>query len=175
MLLTTITPLLSLEPFLSRNQKIDIDEKVFFYKMISKFKIEKAPNVLYKRGPRHFEVEQSPLSLPLLEVYDQQIRHLRAEAEQLRAEKMEDAKIIDSQATELLQRRAEVFQLRQELQLLRDEVAQSRLAVNQVKKTVKFNVSRKSYWDVDRAARSLKRKKNRRLPSKRCRDFTSGV
>ena len=81
------------------------------------------PNVLYKRGPRHFEVEQSPLSLPLLEVYDQQIRHLRAEAEQLRAEKMEDAKIINSQATELLQRRAEVFQLRQELQLLRDEVA----------------------------------------------------
>ena len=57
-------------------------------------------------------------------MYDQQIRHLRAEAEQLRAEKMEDAKIINSQATELLQRRAEVFQLRQELQLLRDEVAQ---------------------------------------------------
>ena len=127
--------------------------------MFSKFKIEKAPNVLYKRGSRHFEVEQSPLSLPLLEVYDQQIRHLRAEAKQLRAEKMEDAKIINSQATELLQRRAEVFQLRQELQLLRDEVAPSRLAVNQVKKTVKFNVSRKSYWDVDRAARSLKRKK----------------
>ena len=127
--------------------------------MFSKFKIEKAPNVLYERGPRHFEVEQSPLSLPLLEVYDQQIRHLRAEAEQLRAEKMEDAKIFNSQVTELLQRRAEVFQLCQELQLLRDEVGQSRLAVNQVKKTVKFNVSRKSYWDVDRAARSLKRKK----------------
>ena len=127
--------------------------------MFLKFKIEKAPNVLYKCGPRHFEVEQSPLSLPLLEVYDQQIRHLRAEAEQLRAEKMEDAKIINSQATELLQRRAEVFQLCQELQLLRDEVAQSRLAVNQVKKTVKFNVSRKSYWVVDRAVRSLKRKK----------------
>lgn len=72
---------------------------------------------------------------------------------------MEDAKIFNSQVTELLQRRAEVFQLCQELQLLRDEVAQSRLAVNQVKKTVKFNVSRKSYWVVDRAARSLKRKK----------------
>ena len=59
------------EPFLSRNQNIDNVEKVFFYKMFSKFKIEKAPNVLYERGPRHFEVEQSPLSLPLLEVYDQ--------------------------------------------------------------------------------------------------------
>lgn len=71
---------------------------------------------------------------------------------------MEDAKIINTQATELVQRRAEVLQLRQELQLLRDEVGQSRLAVNQVKKTVKFNVSRKSYWDVDMAARCLKRK-----------------
>ena len=60
---------------------------------------------------------------------------------------------------ELAERRAEVFQLRQELQLLRDEVAQSRLAVNPVKNTMKFNVRRKSYWDVDRAARSLKRKK----------------
>jgi len=54
--------------------------------MFSKLKIEKTPNVLYKRGPRHFEVEQSAISLPLLEVYDQRIRHLRAENEQLRAE-----------------------------------------------------------------------------------------
>ena len=92
-------------------------------------------------------------------MYDQRIRHLRAENEQLRAEKMEDVKIINGQAAELAERRAEVFQLQQELQLLRDEVAQSRLAVNPVKNTVKFNVSRKSYWDVERAARSLKRKK----------------
>ena len=34
--------------------------------MFSKFKIEKAPYVLYKRGPRRFEVEQSAISLPLL-------------------------------------------------------------------------------------------------------------
>ena len=74
--------------------------------------------------------------------------------------KMEDVKIIYGQAAELAERRPEVFQLRQELQLqLRLEVAQSRLEVNPVKNTVKFNVSRKSYWDVDRAARSLKRKK----------------
>lgn len=127
--------------------------------MFSKFKIEKAPYVLYKRGPRRFEVEQSAISLPLLEAYDQRIRHLRAENEQLRDEKMENVKINNNQAVELAERRAEVFQLRQELQLLRDEVAQSRLAVNPVKNTVKFNVRRKSYWDVDRAARSLKRKK----------------
>ena len=73
--------------------------------------------------------------------------------------KMEDVKIIYGQAAELAERRPEVFQLRQELQLLRLEVAQSRLEVNPVKNTVKFNVSRKSYWDVDRAARSLKGKK----------------
>ena len=72
---------------------------------------------------------------------------------------MENVKINNNQAVELAERRAEVFQLRQELQLLRDEVAQSRLAVNPVKNTVKFNVRRKSYWDVDRAARSLKRTK----------------
>ena len=120
--------------------------------MFSKFKIEKAPSALYRREPSHFEVEQSAISLPLLEAYDQRIRHLRAENEQLRAEKMEDVKIINGQAAELAERRAEVFQLRQELQLLRHEVSQK-------KNTVKFNISRKSYWDVDRAARSLKRKK----------------
>ena len=43
---------------------------------------------------------------------------------------------------ELAQKRAEVFQLNQELQLLREEVARSRLAVDPVKNTVKFNVSR---------------------------------
>ena len=73
--------------------------------------------------------------------------------------KMEDVKIIYGQAAELAERRPEVFQLRQELQLLRLEVAQNRLAVNPVKNTVKFNVSRKSYWDVDRVTRSLKSKK----------------
>ena len=84
--------------------------------------------------------------MPLLEAYDQRIRHLRAQNEQLRAEKMEDAKINNDQAAELAERTAEVFQLRQELQLLRHEVAQSRLAVNPVRNTVKINISRKSYW-----------------------------
>ena len=60
---------------------------------------------------------------------------------------------------ELAQKRAEAFQLTQELQLLREEVARSRLAVDPVKNTVKFIVSRKSYWDVDKSARSVKRKK----------------
>ena len=128
--------------------------------MFSKCMIEKAPNVLCKRRPRHFEVEQSAISLPLLEAYDQRIHHLCTENEQLQGEKMEDVKIMNGQAAELAERRAEVFQLRQELQLLRDEVGQSRLAVNPEKNSVKFNVSRKSYWDVGRAARSLKRKKS---------------
>ena len=72
---------------------------------------------------------------------------------------MEDIKIISGQAAELAERRAEVFRLRQELQLLRQEVAQSHLAVNPVQNTVKSNISCKTYWDVDRAAQSLKRKK----------------
>ena len=45
---------------------------------------------------------------------------------------MEDIKIISGQAAELTERRAEVFRLRQELQLLRQEVAQGHLAVNPV-------------------------------------------
>ena len=109
-------------------------------------------SALCRREPSHFEVEQSAISLPLLEAYDQRIRHLRAENEQVRAEKVDHVKIINGQTTELAERRAEVFQLRQELQLLRHEVSQK-------KNTVKFNISRRSYWDVDRAARSLKRKK----------------
>ena len=116
--------------------------------MFSKFKVDKPQaNVLYKRGPRHFEVDQSVLSLPLLEAYDQRIRHLH--------------EIVSDKATELAERKAEVFQLRQELQLLRNELAQSRLAVEPVKNTVKFNVSRKNYWDVDKSSRSMKRKKIR--------------
>ena len=120
--------------------------------MFSKFKIEKPQHVLYRGGPRHFQAEQSIISLPLLEASDARIRNLLAENDQLRANNvMKDA--------ELAQKRAEVFQLTQELQLLREEVARSRLALNPVKNTVKFNVSRKSYWDVEKSARSLKRKK----------------
>ena len=127
--------------------------------MFSKFKVDKPQaNVLYKRGPRHFEVEQSVLSLPLLEAYDQRIRHLH--------------EIVSDQATELAERRAEVFQLRQELQRLRNELAQSR---HPVKNAVKFNVSRENYWDVDKSSRSMKRKKNQRVPPKCHRYFTSGI
>ena len=67
---------------------------------------------------------------------------------------MEDVKIINGQAAELAEGRAEVFQLRQELQLLRHGVAQKSPCSYSVKNTVKFNVSRKSYWDVDRVTRS---------------------
>ena len=50
--------------------------------MFSKFKIEKPEYVLYKRGRAHFEAERSVVSLPLLESYDERIRHLRAENDQ---------------------------------------------------------------------------------------------
>ena len=43
-------------------------------KMFSKFKIEKPQNVLYRRGPRHFEAEHSIISLPLLEASDARIQ-----------------------------------------------------------------------------------------------------
>ena len=125
------------------------DRSKKFRKMFSKFKIEKPQHVLYRRGPRCFEAEQSVISLPLLDATDARIRSLQAENDQLRArDKEKDARI---------------FQLTQELQLLQEEVAQSRLAVNPVKNTVKFNVSRRSYWDVEKSARSSKRKKLKEL------------
>ena len=129
--------------------------------MFSKFKIEKPSHVLYKHDARHFEAEQSAniLSLPLVEAYDQQIRLMRAEIERLKAKKSIDQAIMQSQVTELTLARAEAFQLRQEIQLLRDEVARSRPQVDPVKNRVKFNVTRKNFWDLGKSARSLKRKK----------------
>ena len=129
--------------------------------MFSKFTVEKPSHVLYKRGPRHFEAEKSTnvLSLPLVEAYDQQMRLMCAEIDQLKEEKSVVRAIIRSQLTELSLARAETFQLRQEIQLLRDEVARSRLQVDPVKNKIKFNVSRKSFFQLDKASRSLKRKK----------------
>ena len=66
----------------------EIVEKKVFLKIFSKFKIEKAPNVLYRHGLRHFEVEQSASSLPLLEAYHQHICHLHAKNEQLKKRKI---------------------------------------------------------------------------------------
>ena len=55
---TTIISLLSLDNnHFARVIRRDRRKKKVFLKMFSKFKIEKAPNVLYRRGPRHFEVE----------------------------------------------------------------------------------------------------------------------
>ena len=84
---------------------------------------------------------------------------MRAEIEQLKAMKSIDQGIIQSQVTELRLARAEAFQLRQEIQLLRDEVARSRLQVDPVKNRVKFKVTRKAFWELEKFARSLKRKK----------------
>ena len=132
--------------------------------MFSKFKIEKADYILYKRGRALFEGERSVVSLPLLEAYDERICHVRAENDQLRASKKEDSinygKIIQSQATKLVKKRSDVFQLQQELKLLREEVACTRLPVNSRKNIVKFNVSRHSYWELDKSSRSLKERKS---------------
>ena len=63
--------------------------------MFSKFKVEKPSHVLYKRGPRHFEAKKSTnvLSLPLVEAYDQQMRLMRAEIDQLKEKKSVDRAI----------------------------------------------------------------------------------
>ena len=109
--------------------------------MLSKFNIEKPEYVLYKRGRARFEAERSVVSLPLLEACEERMRHLLAENDQLHASKKEDSinygKIIQSHATELVGKSTEVFSLQQELKLLCDEVARTRLPVNSTKKKKK--------------------------------------
>ena len=70
--------------------------------------------MLYKRRARHFEAEKlsNILSLPIIESYEQQIRLMRAQIEQLKAMKSIDQGIIQSQVTELRLARTEAFQLR---------------------------------------------------------------
>ena len=84
-------------------------ERSSFEKVFSKFRIEKPKYVLCKRGRAHFEAETSIVSLPLLEAYDERIRHLPLENDQLRASKKEDSinygKIIQSQTTELVKKK----------------------------------------------------------------------
>ena len=66
--------------------------------MFAKFRIEKPDYA-----------ERSVVSLPLLEAYDERIRHLPLENDQLRASKKEDSinygKIIQSQTTELVKKK----------------------------------------------------------------------
>jgi len=127
--------------------------------MFSKFKVEKPSHVSYKRCPRHFEKSANMLSLPLIEAYDQQICKMHAEIERLRAKESIRQAIIQSQGTELTIAKAEAFQLRQEIQLLREEAELSGLPVDPVKNRVKFNVTRKTFWELEKSLRSLKGKK----------------
>ena len=55
--------------------------------------------------------------------------------------------------TELIRARAEAFELREKCKLLSQEVAHHN------GRQVKFNNVSKSYWEVEKSARSLKRKK----------------
>ena len=130
--------------------------------MFSKFKLAKSANVLYRHGPRPYEREHPTdiVSVPLLEHYDRAIQELRAENEQLKTQMKTQT---TTQSRELKKARAEAFELREQLKLLRDEVAQSRLLVDRTKNSVKFNTSKKSYWECDKASRSQKRKKIRQL------------
>ena len=101
--------------------------------------------------------------MPFLEQYDRVISALRAENATLRNEKSAADQLLMAQYNELMKARAEAFQLREQVKLLRDEVAHSRLPVDPTKNSVKFNTSKKSYWEVDKSARSKKRKRIRDL------------
>ena len=95
----------------------------------------------------------------VVEAYDQQIRLMLAEIKRLKAKESIDQAIIQSQETELTLARVEAFQLRQEIQLLRDKAELSGLQLDPVKNRVKFNVTRKTFWELEKSARSFKKKK----------------
>ena len=105
--------------------------------MFSKFKLEKPANVLHRRGSKRYEREYPTdiISVPLLEQYDRAIRQLREKNEQLETQ-------TTAQYHEIIKARAEAFQLKEELRLLRDEVAQSHLQVDSTKNCGKFNNQR---------------------------------
>ena len=87
---------------------------------------------------------------------------MRAEMERLKAKESIHEAIIQSQGTELTIARAEVFQLRQEIQLLLDEAELSALRMDPIRNRVKFNITKKP----SRNWRSLQgRSKGKRLAS----------
>ena len=79
------------------------------------------------------------VSVPLPQHYYRAIQELRAENEQLIKNHS------TAQFHELMKGRAEAFELREQLKMLRDEVAQSRLQVDRTKHSVKLNTSKKNY------------------------------
>lgn len=68
-----------------------------------------------------------------MEHYDQTIRALRAENQMLKSQKSAVDVKFTAQYNKLVKAREEAFQLREEIKLLRDEVAHNRLKVDQVK------------------------------------------
>ena len=109
--------------------------------MFSKFKVvsNSVPHAIRSTGLGQIEAVQNFYSLPpLVEHYNNCLRTLRAENEKLRSEKtVADDKTKKLEA-ELIEARAEAFQLREQVNLLSKEVAQSRIKV-------KFNTTTKSY------------------------------
>jgi len=98
-----------------------------------------------------------------------------AEIERLRAKKNNHQAIIQSQGTEMTIARAEALQLRQEIQLLRDETELSGLHVDLVKNRVKFNVTKKTFCELEKSAMSLKRKKIGEFLRKTTEKITCGI
>ena len=74
--------------------------------------------------------------------------------------------IVKTRTSELQQAGAEIFQLRQQLELLQGSIDHGRLAVNPVKHRVVFKRNRKSFWCLDRNARYIKREKVRSFMKK---------
>ena len=146
-------------------------------KMFSKFKLQKPSNVIYRQGARQFEAPQSSniVSIPLLEHYDQTIRALRAENQMLKSQKSAIDVKLTMQYNELVKACEEAFQLREEMKLLRDEVAHSRLKVDQVKNQVKFNTKKKKLLGSGQSITMPQKEKDQAVGDECSGEIGSGV
>jgi len=124
--------------------------------MFSEFKLAQLTNLLYRRGSRPYEREHPTdiISVPLLENDDRAIQELRAENELLKTQNT-------TQFHERTNARAEAFELREQLKLLHEEVAQSRLLVDRTRNSVKFNTSKTEKLLGMRQSISISKKKKR--------------
>ena len=125
------------------------------------------PNVAYVQSSRMYgdECQADLLIVPLPQFNDHEIRRLRAEREKLERENAtlritsNEAQAVSSFTQySLCHARAEIFHLRKEQRLLQKSLAKSRLELYRLKRA-RFNTASKSYWELKKIARYMKRQK----------------
>ena len=119
--------------------------------MLSKFKITSCDeNSLSVRFRHNRAKKAEPEQLPLIDVYEAEIRRLREENENLKLQHNSVVLQLTAALTQLQQANAEIFQLKQ-------HIAQTETASNF------FYHTKKNFWQLTKAARNNKKRRVRQL------------